>query len=167
METIAKTKSSPQVVYRQAGDKYILIEYGPPIVDLNLRFQVHALMEALRSNPIPGILELSPGVRSLQINFDSLVIHQKDLLKKLMTIESQLPPVSLKMQRNLHAFDVSARNVSLSSVTLSRKYILSHVYLISLHFHLTKCVLVTALCALVVSKVKSDSFFIRFAIRLK
>ena len=86
--------SAPNVVYRQAGDKYVLIEYGPLVLDLNLRFQVHALMEELKARPVPGILELSPGVRSLQIHYDSRVIHQKDLLTALTAAEMKLPPVA-------------------------------------------------------------------------
>ncbi len=82
----------PAVAYRQAGDRYILLEYGPNELDLRYRFRVHALMEELKANPVPGILELSPGVRSLQINFDSRVIHQRDLLAALLRAETRLPP---------------------------------------------------------------------------
>ena len=32
------------VVYRRAGDDYLLVEYGPLVLDLALRFRVHALM---------------------------------------------------------------------------------------------------------------------------
>jgi urea carboxylase len=82
--------SRPLVTYRQAGDKYILLEYGDNILELSLRLRVHALMEALKTSPIEGIIELSPGVRSLQINYDSRVIHQKDLIAKLLVIEETL-----------------------------------------------------------------------------
>ncbi|PAU88409.1 urea carboxylase [Pseudomonas sp. WN033] len=83
--------SRPEVAYRQAGDKYILLEYGPNILDLRLRLRVHALMEALKAQPIEGIIELSPGVRSLQINYDSRLIHQHDLVDRLLVLETQLP----------------------------------------------------------------------------
>src|SRR5690606_17395739 len=46
--------SRPLVTYRQAGDKYILLEYGENILDLRLRLRVHALMEALKQSPING-----------------------------------------------------------------------------------------------------------------
>ena len=81
----------PQVTYRQAGDRYILLEYGANVLDLRLRLRVHALMEALKAQPIDGIIELSPGVRSLQINYDSRVIHQQTLLDRLLALETQLP----------------------------------------------------------------------------
>jgi urea carboxylase len=103
----------PAVAYRQAGDNYVLLEYGPNELDLRFRFRVYALMEQLRNNPPPGILELSPGVRSLQINYDSRVIHQKDLLDALLEAETRLPKIStLKVRtRVVHmpmAFEDSA-----------------------------------------------------------
>lgn len=82
--------SRPLVSYRQAGDKYILLEYGDNLLDLSLRLRVHALMEALKAAPIEGVIELSPGVRSLQINYDSRVIHQRELINRLLIIEETL-----------------------------------------------------------------------------
>ncbi len=90
---VPATGRTPKAVYRQAGDKYVLIEYGENVLDLNLRFRVHALMEALRARPIDGVLEMSPGVRSLQIHYDSRVVHQRDLVLGLLARESELPPV--------------------------------------------------------------------------
>jgi len=84
----------PGVAYRQAGDKYILLEYGDNVLDLRLRMRIHALMESLKAAPVAGIAELAPGVRSLQIRYDSRVIHQQDLIAALLERESQLPPVS-------------------------------------------------------------------------
>jgi urea carboxylase len=84
----------PAVAYRQAGDHYILLEYGPNELDLRYRFRVHALMEELRANPVAGIRELAPGVRSLQITYDSRVIHQRDLVAVLLRAETRLPPVA-------------------------------------------------------------------------
>jgi urea carboxylase len=80
----------PLVSYRQAGDKYILLEYGDNILELSLRLRVYALMEALKASPIEGVIELSPGVRSLQINYDSRVIHQQQLINQLLVIEETL-----------------------------------------------------------------------------
>ncbi|CAF3983355.1 unnamed protein product [Adineta steineri] len=86
------TATRPSVIYRQAGDHYILIEYGPMHLDLCYRFRVHLLMEELHDHhPVEGILELAPGVRSLQIRYDSRIIHQKQLLTALLTAEDYLP----------------------------------------------------------------------------
>ncbi len=81
----------PRVVYRGAGDSYILIEYGPIILDLNLRFRVHALMQWVDNRNLPGIVDLTPGIRSLQVHFDSKKLHLKELLDILLAAEKELP----------------------------------------------------------------------------
>ena len=79
--------------YRQAGDGYLLLEYGANVLDLALRMRIHLLMEALAAQPIDGVRELSPGVRSLQIRYDSCVILQQALIARLLEIETQLADV--------------------------------------------------------------------------
>ena len=81
----------PAVAYRQAGDKYLLLEYGPNVLDLRLRLRVHLLMEALKAQPLPGVLTLSPGVRSVQVHYDSRVIAQAELVERLIAMEGRLP----------------------------------------------------------------------------
>ncbi len=92
--TLPEKGECPGVVYRQAGDRYLLVEYGPLVLDLNLRFRVHALMQWLEKNRLPGILDLTPGIRSLQIHFDSRVLPRDRLLRELALAESELPAVA-------------------------------------------------------------------------
>jgi urea carboxylase len=84
---------NPRVVYRQAGDRYLLVEYGPLVLDINLRFCAHALMDWLQSNPQQGILDLTPGIRSLQIHYDSRILPCEKLLSVLVAAEKSLPPL--------------------------------------------------------------------------
>ena len=84
---------NPQVVYRQAGDRYLLVEYGPPVLDLTLRFCAHALMDWLQRHPQEGILDLTPGIRSLQVHFDNRVLPREKLLSLLIEVEKTLPPL--------------------------------------------------------------------------
>ena len=84
----------PSVVYRRSGDKYLLVEYGEMKLDLNLRFRAHALMDAVQGSEIEGILELTPGIRSLQIHYESLVISLDELIDRLKRIEEGLPSIS-------------------------------------------------------------------------
>jgi urea carboxylase len=63
------------------------------VLDLALRLRVHTLMEWFKTHPVPGVIELSPGVRSLQVNFDSRAIARDRLLEILVQAESELPPV--------------------------------------------------------------------------
>ena len=83
----------PQVVYRRAGDDYLLVEYGPPELELGLRFRAHMLMGALQARRAPGVLELTPGIRSLQIHYMPEQLSTRDLLALLTEIERDLPAV--------------------------------------------------------------------------
>ena len=88
----AKTASPIKVVYRQAGDKNLLVEYGELVLDINLRFRVHALMQWLASQKLQGIIDLTPGIRSLQVHYDSLVLPVDKLIYILQQAEHALPP---------------------------------------------------------------------------
>jgi urea carboxylase len=83
----------PCVVYRRAGDAYLLVEYGPLVLDIELRFRVQALMEWLKAHPQPGVIDLTPGIRSLQIHFDARHTDHTRLLSVLGKAEDQLPSV--------------------------------------------------------------------------
>lgn len=93
LETRGATADAPEVVYRPSGDDYLLVEYGPPVLDLALRFRAHALMQALERQRPEGVLELTPGIRSLQIHFDRRRIARDALLDLLRRAEDALPRV--------------------------------------------------------------------------
>ena len=93
LKTIDKKDHSVGVCYRPSGDKYLLIEYGPLILDIKLRFRVHALMLKLQEKRIPGIRDLTPGIRSLQVHYDSLQLALDDLLDILVSLEDELGDV--------------------------------------------------------------------------
>jgi urea carboxylase len=78
------------VVYRQSGDRNLLIEYGPLALDLNLRFRVHALMTWLQAHRLPGIGDLTPGIRSLQVQFDPRALPRAALIEHLQRAEREL-----------------------------------------------------------------------------
>jgi len=75
------------VVYRVAGDHFVLVEYGKAALDISLRFRAHALMLWLQENPLSGIHELTPGIRSLQIHYNSQLLSLSQLLDHLKTAE--------------------------------------------------------------------------------
>jgi urea carboxylase len=80
----------PRVVYRQQGDRNILIEYGPIVLDLELRIRVHALMIELERMALPGVIDVVPGIRSLQIHFDGVALDQATALAALIEAEERL-----------------------------------------------------------------------------
>ncbi len=105
LATLPAEGDRPAVVYRQAGDKYLLVEYGPLILDLELRFRAHALMQRLEEIARDGIIDLTPGIRSLQIHYDSHVLPLARLLELLRDAEATLP--------SLDAMEVPTRIVHL------------------------------------------------------
>ncbi|BBP00682.1 urea carboxylase [Sulfuriferula nivalis] len=78
------------VTYRPAGDKYLLVEYGPLVLDINLRFRVHALMTWLQQKNVPGIIDLTPGIRSLQVHYNNQLLPLPQLMAALSEAESAL-----------------------------------------------------------------------------
>ncbi len=68
------------IVYRAAGDHFLLVELGPLELDIERRFKVHALMLWLEQHRADGMREMTPGIRSLQIHYDSQIISVDALI---------------------------------------------------------------------------------------
>ncbi|MDR3393878.1 MAG: urea carboxylase [Parasulfuritortus sp.] len=83
----------PDLVVRQSGDASLLFELGPLVLDMELRFRIQALMEAVKAAALPGILDLTPGIRSLQVHFDPRAVDQATLLDAVVALEENLPPL--------------------------------------------------------------------------
>ncbi|WP_258402912.1 carboxyltransferase domain-containing protein [Lonsdalea populi] len=93
LAALPATQTTPAVAYRQAGDGYVLVEYGDNVLDLALRLRVHLLMNQLRERATPGVEELSPGVRSLQVRYDGAILSQRRLIALLLALEATLGDV--------------------------------------------------------------------------
>lgn len=91
---ITRLENGPfPVTYRRAGDDYLLVEYGPQVLDFVFRFRAHALMEAVTRHNLYGLLEMTPGIRSLQLHVDPDLLPLKKLVSLLQEIETSLPPI--------------------------------------------------------------------------
>ncbi|MGF7114567.1 urea carboxylase [Pseudomonas laurylsulfatiphila] len=69
-----------RLVARLSGDTHLLLEIGAPELDLVLRFRAHALMQALESQHLHGVIDLTPGIRSLQVHYQPEQLPLADLL---------------------------------------------------------------------------------------
>ncbi|PLS05444.1 urea carboxylase [Neobacillus cucumis] len=85
------TKGNFPMTIRAAGDANVLIEYGDLELDLLLRFQVHALMESIKLEKEIPVLDLTPGIRSLQVHFDSNKMPILTVCQMIETINEKLP----------------------------------------------------------------------------
>ncbi|WP_410669173.1 urea carboxylase [Amycolatopsis sp. cmx-4-68] len=84
----------PSVTYRRSGDDNLLVEYGEMTLDLALRMRVHALGERLAAEGVPGIVDLTPGIRSLQVHVDPDALPVGKALGLVRELERDLPPTA-------------------------------------------------------------------------
>ena len=90
LDALSAHGSRPKTLYRRQGDRHLLVEYGPLVLDLGLRLRVHALLLELRRLALPGVLDLTPGIRSLQVHYDDRVLPLAQLLRSLADAEDRL-----------------------------------------------------------------------------
>jgi len=68
------------ITIRAAGNEFILIEAGELKLDIELRFFIHALMSSIENKDLKGIIDLTPGIRSLQIHFNTSIVRRDTIL---------------------------------------------------------------------------------------
>ena len=74
---------------RLQGEENILVEYGEMELNIELRFRVHILMQEIEKKNLP-IIDMTPGIRSLQIHFDVDKISAREMSKEVEKINSVL-----------------------------------------------------------------------------
>jgi urea carboxylase len=73
-------EADTRLVARLSGDTHLLLEIGQPELDLVLRFRGHALMQALEAKQLDGVIDLTPGIRSLQVHYQPETLPLQTLL---------------------------------------------------------------------------------------
>ncbi len=91
-------------VIRRAGDENILIEFGEQKLDFALRLRAQALRDALEAARVPGLIDLTPGICSLQLHFDAGITTSARITAAVDEILPHLPaPEDMVVQtRTLH-----------------------------------------------------------------
>jgi urea carboxylase len=91
---LGRTEASdeaPSVTYRRSGDDNLLVEYGPMELDFALRMRVQVLSERIAAEGLRGVIDMTPGIRSLQVHVDPAVLPAGRLLDAVRQLESELP----------------------------------------------------------------------------
>jgi urea carboxylase len=78
------------VTVRRAGERALLVEFGAPVLDLRSRLRAHALQQELRARAIAGVTDLTPGVRSLHVQFDPDRVSERRLLAQIARVAAAL-----------------------------------------------------------------------------
>jgi len=97
------TELDIDITVRAAGNEFILVEAGELKLDIELRFFIHALMGFVEDSDIDGIVDLTPGIRSLQIHFNSLIVSREKILKTIKKAINAL--------KNIENLEVDSRTV--------------------------------------------------------
>jgi allophanate hydrolase subunit 1 len=83
----------PKAVYRSAGDRFLLVEFGAMELDLTLNFRVLVLNQALKDAGIGGVVETIPALRSILIHYDSTELPSAQLIRTVDDHYAGLPAV--------------------------------------------------------------------------
>ncbi|WP_138494876.1 urea carboxylase [Paenibacillus pinistramenti] len=81
------------IAVRCSGDENLLVEYGERELDLLYRFQVYMLMQAIKDSGRIPYMEMTPGIRSLQIHLDASRMTVKEAAAAVLEIDEALPPL--------------------------------------------------------------------------
>ena len=81
----------PELTVRRAGDCHLLVEVGPPVLDLTVRVWVHLLAQAVRALALPGVCELVEGVRSMLVKVDPSRLGLQELADRLVQLAHDVP----------------------------------------------------------------------------
>lgn len=91
------------ITIRAAGNEFILVEAGELKLDIELRFFIHALMSYIQEKNLLGIVDLTPGIRSLQIHFNTQIVSREVILS--------LVKEAILALKNIEDLEVDSRTV--------------------------------------------------------
>ncbi|MBJ3777893.1 urea carboxylase [Acuticoccus mangrovi] len=77
---------------RRTGEDNLLVEFGDNVLDLELRVRAHQLMERIAEAKLPALIDVTPGIRSLQLHYDNMTMSEPALLDIVAELERELPP---------------------------------------------------------------------------
>ncbi|MFI7580900.1 urea carboxylase [Kocuria kalidii] len=92
---VAATAERPSLTVRRSGDSNVLVEYGEMTLDIASRMRIEALRRALQQQvddgTLTGVLEMTPGIRSLQIHLDPDRLGLDEVHELVLVLDAGLP----------------------------------------------------------------------------
>jgi len=94
LDRLPEAESRPEVLFRQAGDGFLQVEYGSiPRFNLVDSFRTLTINEAVKARNIKGLFETVPGIRTNLFHFDPEVLSIEKLVKEIEEAENSLAHV--------------------------------------------------------------------------
>ncbi|MBI5602566.1 MAG: carboxyltransferase domain-containing protein [Deltaproteobacteria bacterium] len=94
LDTMPETESRLEVLFRQAGDGFLQVEYGRiQRAALQDSFRMLAVNDIIQDKKIKGLIETVPGLRTNLFHFDPEVLSLKELMVHIKEAEDSMPTV--------------------------------------------------------------------------
>jgi allophanate hydrolase subunit 1 len=91
IDTTPATQNCKEILFRQAGDGFIQVEYGRvQTADMLDSFRMLAVDEKIRGMKIKGLIETLPSIRTNMLHFDPTVITPAAIIDKVKEAESMI-----------------------------------------------------------------------------
>lgn len=94
LDTLPETQARLPVLFRQAGDGFLQVEYGrEQRANLLDSFRIGTVNDILLSRNIRGLIETVPGIRTNLFHFDPEALSVQELIDLIKKAEESLPTV--------------------------------------------------------------------------
>lgn len=94
LDSLPATESRLEILFRQAGDGFLQVEYGrQQRADLLDSFRIGTVNKKLLKLEIPGLIETVPGIRTNLFHYDPEILQTRKLIEIIKSEEESLKDV--------------------------------------------------------------------------
>lgn len=94
IDTLPGKEGRKEVLFRQAGDGFLQVEYGrEQVLYVPDSFRMLAVDTAIKEKQVKGLIETVPGLRTNMFHFDPLVLGQQELIDVIKETEESFENV--------------------------------------------------------------------------
>lgn len=91
LKTLPATDAREEVLFRQAGDGFLQVEYGhEQRLYVPDSFRILAIDGMIKKKGVDGLIETTPGLRTNMFHFDPIVLSQEKLIEEISECEDEL-----------------------------------------------------------------------------
>ncbi len=94
LDTLPATESRLEVLFRQAGDGFLQVEYGrEQRANLQDSFRIQVINELMLAKNLRGLIETVPGIRTNLFHFDPEVLSPQSLIDTIKESEESVKSI--------------------------------------------------------------------------
>lgn len=88
--SLENSKLNETIIIRQSGDSNLLLEFGELELDIKYRLQVQLVYEKIKDSNLAGVTNLTPGIRSLQIQYNPNQVTPDELIRAVANLSADI-----------------------------------------------------------------------------